>query len=57
MIAEPDTAGTPAIAAEQIRRHTALIEEDVPVDVTQRLPLPATLAGRHDVRPTLFVGV
>lgn len=57
VIAEALAARTPAIAAEQIRRHPAFIEEDVLADVTERLPVAPARAGHDDIRPTLFVGV
>ena len=46
-----------AIPPEQIRRHAAFIEEDILTDVAEGLPVAPVLAGHHDIRATLFVGV
>ena len=57
VVAETFAARAPAIAPEQIRRDAAFIEEDILADVTERLPVAPAIAGRDDVRATLFVGV
>jgi hypothetical protein len=57
VIAEPRPAKTSAISAEEVRGHTALIEEDVLPDVADGLPgaPPPPLSG--DVGSALLVGV
>jgi hypothetical protein len=57
VIVETRAAGTAAIAAEEIRGHTAFIQKDVLADAAQRLPGLPLAARRGDVRSTLFVGV
>ena len=57
VIAEARARGTAAIAAQQIRRDAAFIEEDVLAHVAQRLPRPPLAPRRGDIRPALFVGV
>jgi hypothetical protein len=56
VIAETEPAGTPAIAAQQIRRDAGFIDEDVAARIVQAqgvLPLPP---ARGDISATLFVG-
>lgn len=56
VIAETQSAGTPAIAAQQIGGDAGFIDEDVPARIVQAegvLPLPP---ARGDVSATLFVG-
>ena len=57
VIAEARAPRTPSVAAEQIRRHAAFIEEDVLARVAQRLPQLLLPARRGDIRPSLLVGV
>lgn len=57
VILQARTAGTSAVAPEQIGRHAAFIEEDVLGHVAQRLPRAPLAPGRRDIRPALFVGV
>ena len=57
VVVQPYAAETPALAAEQIGRHPAFIEEHVLADVSQRLPRPPLPPRRRDVRPALLVGV
>lgn len=57
VIAKPGAAPTPSVAAQEVGRHAALIEEDVLAHVTERLPVapPPPISG--DVGAPLFVGV
>ena len=57
VIAKAFAARAAAVAAEQIRRHAAFIEEDILPDVAERLPVAPVLAGHDDIRAPLFVGV
>ena len=57
VITESRAARASAIAAEQIGRYAAFVEEDILAHVAQRLPGTPALARDHDVRPALFVGV
>jgi hypothetical protein len=57
MIAEPVAARTPPIAAYQVRRDPALIQEDVLPHIAQRLPVAPTAPLSGDVGAPLFVGV
>jgi hypothetical protein len=57
VIAEPRPAKTAPIAAEKVRGHAALIEEDVLPDVAQWLPLAPSPPFSGDVGPALFVRV
>ena len=57
VVAEPGAAGTSPVAAQQIGRHAAFVEEDVLAHVAQRLPRAPLAARRRDIRPTLLVGV
>ena len=57
VVVEARAAGTPAVAAQQIRRHAAFVEKDVLAGsraAAARPPLPPL---RGDVRAPLFVGV
>ena len=57
VIAQPCPTRAASIAAQQVGRDAALIEEDVLAHVPQGLhprPLPA---GGGDIRPALLVGV
>jgi hypothetical protein len=57
VIPQPRAAGTAAVAPQEIGGHAAFIEEDVLPHVAERLPRAPLPPGRHDIRPTLFVGV
>jgi hypothetical protein len=57
VIAEPGAPQTSAVAAQQIGRHAAFIEEDVLADVAERQPRTPLASGRDDVRSSLLVGV
>ena len=57
VVAQARAARTPAIAAQQIGRHPAFIEEHVLAHVADRLPGLPLPARRRDIRPALFVGV
>lgn len=57
VIPQTGAAGTPPVAAQQIRGDARFVNEDVGAGVVQGLRvLPATAPG-GDVRPSLFVGV
>ena len=51
---QPDAARTAAIASQQVSRHATFIEKDVLAHIAEGLPCAPC---RHDVRPSLFVGV
>lgn len=57
VISETHAAGTPAVAAQQIRGDAGFIDEDVSARVVQRLAVLPLTPGRGDIRPTLLVGV
>ena len=57
VIAKAGARGTAPVAAQQIGRDAAFIEEHILAHVAQRLPRPPLPARRGDIRPTLFVGV
>ena len=57
VIAEARARGTAPVAAEQIGRDAAFIEEDILAHVAQRLPRLPLAARRGDIRPALLVGV
>lgn len=57
VIAQTLATGTPPVAAEQIRRDTRFIDEDVRTRVVQGLGVLPPPARRGDVRTTLLVGV
>ena len=57
VIVQPRAAGTPAVAAQDVGPHTALVEKHVVTGLVQGQPVsPLPPLGR-DVRPPLFVGV
>lgn len=57
VIVQSRAARTPAVAAQDVRRHAALVEKHVLPGIVQRQPVsPVPPLGR-DVRPPLFVGV
>ena len=57
VISETHAAGTPAVAAQQIRGDAGFIDEDVGARVVQRLAVLPVTAGGGDVRSALLVGV
>jgi len=57
VIAEPGAPQTSAVAAQQIGRHAAFIEEDVLAHVAERQPRVPLPSGRDDVRSSLLVRV
>jgi hypothetical protein len=57
VIAQPHTAETAPVAAQQIGRDAALIDEDVLPRVAERQPLAPTASLSGDVGAPLFVGV
>ena len=57
VIVEAHAAGTPPVAAQQIRGDAGFVDEDVGSGVVQRLAVLPLSAGRSDVRASLLVGV
>ena len=57
VIAQPRAARAASIAAQQIRRDPALVEEQILAHVPQRLDARPGPTRRSDIRPALFVGV
>ena len=57
VIAQAHAAGTPPVAAQEIRRDARFVDEDVGARVVQRLGVLPPAAGGGDVRPSLLVGV
>lgn len=57
VIPEPDPAGTPTIAPQQVRGDARLVDEDVGARVVYRLGVLPVPARRGYVRTALLVGV
>ena len=57
VIVQPRAARTTAIAAQEVSRHTALVEEDILCRIVQRLRVAPLPTPRRDVSAPLFVGV
>jgi hypothetical protein len=54
---QPRPPWAPPVPPQQVRRHPALVEKDIPTRIPDREALaPAPAIGR-DVRTPLFVGV
>ena len=57
VIPQTGAAGTPPVAAQEIRGHARFVDEDVGAGVVQGLRVLPTATRGGDVRPSLFVGV
>ena len=54
---QPRAARTPAVAAQDVGRHAALVEKHILPGIVQRQPVPPVPPLRRDVSAPLFVGV
>jgi hypothetical protein len=57
VIADPQTARTARVAAEQIGGHAGFIDEDILARIAEGQPVLPAPARRGDVSAALFVGV
>lgn len=57
VIPQTGAAGTPPVAAQQVRGDARFVDENVGAGVVQGLRVLPTAARGGDVRPSLFVGV
>ena len=57
MVVQAGAARTPAVAAQQVRRHPALVQKHILPGIVQRLPVAPLPPLRRDVSAPLFVGV
>jgi hypothetical protein len=57
VVAEADAARAAAVAPEEVRRHAAFIEKDIPTDIVKRLRVPPPPPISGDVGSALLVGV
>ena len=57
VIVQPRAARTAAVAPQQIRRHSTLVEKDVLAHITQWLPRLPRAPVRRDISAALFVRV
>lgn len=57
VIAEARAPWAAPVAAQQVRRHAALVQKQILTDIPERLDAPPLPARGGDVRPALFVGV
>jgi len=57
VIVKSRAARTPAVPAQQVGGHAALVQKDVLTRIVQRQPLSPLPPARRDVSPPLFVGV
>jgi len=57
VVVQADAARTPAVAAQQVSRHTALVQKHILTGIVQRQPVSPVPPLRRDVSASLFVGV
>lgn len=57
VITQPRTTRAATVPPQQVGRHAAFIEKDVPAHVADRLPRPPSTPLSDDVGAALFVGV
>ena len=57
VVVQASAARTPAVAAQQVRRHAALVQKHILTGIVQRLPVAPVPPLPRDVSAPLFVGV
>ena len=57
VVVQAGAARTPAVPAQQVRRHPALVEKHILTRIVQGQPGAPLPSLRRDVSPPLFVGV